>query len=371
MKKRVIYSALAFALCGTFAVANETKTYTQNYSVNSVKNSIPLENDNRFMQGNFDKIYRFEMVAFDEDSIREDSKPTLQKIMQKVHELESQKKEFSITLTSHTEETTDDKNENSIQSQSYANSIQSLFQKEFSQEDALHLSKQYAKRLQEELHNNGVAKEHIFVEYRAAEDTVLTEIDDDDKELSHGVFVAIYEISKKITPPTPHKSTVQPEPKASPMPVTTPPPPPETLDSDNDGVEDAKDECKRTPQGVRVDIHGCPLKSTLKLNFAVNSADILENSQAEIDRFAAFLKENPLYHAEITGHTDSRGKDVLNMKLSQNRALSTKSALVKAGVEPSRLTTKGRGELDPIASNLSAEGREANRRIEVELFLKK
>ena len=80
------------------------------------------------------------------------------------------------------------------------------------------------------------------------------------------------------------------------------------------------------------------------------------------------MRENKLYKAKITGHTDSIGKAVTNMKLSQKRAKATKQALIAEGVEPSRLTAAGRGELDPIESNRLKSGRKANRRIEVELY---
>lgn len=367
MKKELIYSALAFAFCSTFALANEAKSYTDNYTLIS-KSSTSQQNDNRFMQGNFEKIYRYEMVMFDGDDVAQDSEATLQKIVQQAQALQAQKRAFRVTLVSHTEQTSDDKNENAIESQSYASRIQAAFREDFTRDDALRLSKRYGALLQGKLIESGISQEVIFLEYRAGNDAVTSLIEDEDREASHGVFATLYVDQKEL--PKPELEVKTPlQLKSEPVAAQTPPPTP--LDSDSDGVEDAKDECKRTPEGVSVDIHGCPLKSTLKLNFAVSSAEILQDSYGEIERFASFLKANPMYHVEITGHTDSRGKDVLNMLLSQKRAQSTKEALVKAGVEPSRLSTKGRGELDPIASNMLEEGRKANRRIEVELFLKK
>ncbi|MCK9491468.1 MAG: OmpA family protein [Sulfurimonas sp.] len=83
--------------------------------------------------------------------------------------------------------------------------------------------------------------------------------------------------------------------------------------------------------------------------------------------FATFLKQNPTYDAEIIGHTDSVGRAEANMLLSQKRANAAKSALISEGIDESRLTSKGRGELEPVISNRTKEGRAANRRIEVKL----
>ena len=137
------------------------------------------------------------------------------------------------------------------------------------------------------------------------------------------------------------------------------------LDSDRDGVYDYKDRCLETLSGLKVDLNGCPIKRTLELNFKTNSDEILEESYYKVVEFAEFMKENPSYKVEIIGHTDSVGKAILNMLLSQRRARAVKIALMEEGILPSRLSSKGRGELDPLQSNRTKAGRKANRRIEV------
>ena len=139
------------------------------------------------------------------------------------------------------------------------------------------------------------------------------------------------------------------------------------LDSDGDGVFDYKDMCLETDSGFQVDLHGCPLNKTLGLNFKTSSAKILQNSYAKIVEFAEFLKLNPAYKVEIIGHTDSVGKADANMILSNARAEAVKNALVEQGIEESKLSFRGRGELEPLKSNRTAEGRRVNRRIEVKL----
>ncbi|ANY15600.1 outer membrane protein OmpA [Bordetella pseudohinzii] len=67
------------------------------------------------------------------------------------------------------------------------------------------------------------------------------------------------------------------------------------------------------------------------------------------------------------GHTDSIGTEAYNQKLSERRAASVKAYLVSKGIDPNRIYTEGKGELQPVATNKTAEGRARNRRVEVEI----
>ena len=81
----------------------------------------------------------------------------------------------------------------------------------------------------------------------------------------------------------------------------------------------------------------------------------------------AILKEYPTSKFHIEGHTDSDGKDAMNLKISQDRAAAVKNYLVENGVAADRLTSEGYGETKPIASNKTAKGKAQNRRVEVKL----
>ncbi|AMG89584.1 OmpA family protein [Bordetella parapertussis] len=67
------------------------------------------------------------------------------------------------------------------------------------------------------------------------------------------------------------------------------------------------------------------------------------------------------------GHTDSIGTEAYNQKLSERRAAAVKTYLVSKGIDPNRIYTEGKGELQPIASNKTREGRAQNRRVEIEI----
>ena len=67
------------------------------------------------------------------------------------------------------------------------------------------------------------------------------------------------------------------------------------------------------------------------------------------------------------GHTDSIGTEQYNQKVSARRAASVKAYLVSLGIDPNRIYTEGKGELQPIASNKTKEGRAQNRRVEIEI----
>ncbi len=77
------------------------------------------------------------------------------------------------------------------------------------------------------------------------------------------------------------------------------------------------------------------------------------------------LIARPGIKVEVDGHTDSKGSDAYNQKLSDARAASVMQYLVSRGVEAGRLTSKGFGESKPIADNATDEGREINRRVEL------
>jgi OmpA-OmpF porin, OOP family len=99
--------------------------------------------------------------------------------------------------------------------------------------------------------------------------------------------------------------------------------------------------------------------------FDTGKATLKPGAFATIDRLASALKEVPTRKVMIEGHTDSVGSDEFNMQLSQNRALSVQSALMQRGVDASQITTLGKGESTPVASNDDAGGRQQNRRVEL------
>jgi outer membrane protein OmpA-like peptidoglycan-associated protein len=98
--------------------------------------------------------------------------------------------------------------------------------------------------------------------------------------------------------------------------------------------------------------------------FETNKATITAASDSILAKVVETLNANPDITVEIQGHTDNKGSDALNTKLSQKRADAVKAYLVKKGIEKKRLTSKGYGSEKPVASNDTDEGRQKNRRIE-------
>ncbi len=141
-------------------------------------------------------------------------------------------------------------------------------------------------------------------------------------------------------------------------------------DQDGDTVPDSRDKCPNTLPGAKVDADGCVIEQTLTLRevtFDFNSSRLTLNAQRLLDNVVEFLRAEPNVGMRISGHTDSKGADAYNLKLSKARAASVKSYLTGKGIDAGRLSSEGYGEQRPVASNDTEQGREANRRVEFEI----
>ncbi|OON69788.1 OmpA family protein [Hymenobacter sp. CRA2] len=178
-------------------------------------------------------------------------------------------------------------------------------------------------------------------------------------------------------------------------------------DADNDGVIDQNDKCPGTPAGVKVDASGCPLdtdgdgvpdyqdrcpnrpgpasnrgcpeikaeakkrlqEATKYINFEFNKAVLLPSSYPTLDAIVQILNEYPDYTLSIAGHTDSKGSDPYNLRLSHDRAASARTYMLSKGIPDARIESRGYGETKPIADNATEAGRALNRRVDFDLFL--
>ena len=105
------------------------------------------------------------------------------------------------------------------------------------------------------------------------------------------------------------------------------------------------------------------------LEFGSGSADLGPGPFANLAKLAALLEARPKLRVALVGHTDSVGGLDVNISLSRKRAQSVRRRLVEAyDVDPARMEAEGMGYLAPVASNLDASGRDANRRVEVILL---
>jgi len=101
------------------------------------------------------------------------------------------------------------------------------------------------------------------------------------------------------------------------------------------------------------------------VSFEYNKAELTPDSLAILDKVALSLRDWPEVKVEIGGHTDSRGSETYNQKLSEKRAAAVLDYLGSKGVDAMRMTSKGYGESKPIADNAAEEGRAKNRRVEL------
>ncbi len=103
------------------------------------------------------------------------------------------------------------------------------------------------------------------------------------------------------------------------------------------------------------------LKSVL---FQQSTANLLDESYDELNMVVDFLKSNPNVEIELAGHTDNRGLQIHNMRLSRERVEKVKEYLTSQGIDGKRITGKGYGGIKPIADNDAEVTRRLNRRVE-------
>jgi|RhiMethySRZTD1v2_1073278.scaffolds.fasta_scaffold07014_7 outer membrane protein OmpA-like peptidoglycan-associated protein len=117
----------------------------------------------------------------------------------------------------------------------------------------------------------------------------------------------------------------------------------------------------------RIEREGDTLRASLSSDvlFESGSARLQAGADTKLLQIAEVLQRYPRTYVEVTGHTDNRGTESFNEDLSERRAQSVRDNLVKAGVDGSRITTRGEGERKPVAGNDTATGRATNRRVDI------
>ncbi|WP_336933373.1 OmpA family protein [Acinetobacter bereziniae] len=107
-------------------------------------------------------------------------------------------------------------------------------------------------------------------------------------------------------------------------------------------------------------------KVNIEVNFATDQANILPESQTQIEQVIQLLKNNPELKLTINGHTDGSGDAKHNQTLSEQRANAVVKALTdNTGIQQNRLTAKGFGDTQPVAENSTENGKALNRRVEL------
>jgi OOP family OmpA-OmpF porin len=151
-------------------------------------------------------------------------------------------------------------------------------------------------------------------------------------------------------------------------------------DSDGDGVCDGLDTCPETSPGLKVDEHGCPIQwieretelldtgmiRLQNIQFETNKADLKPEALPLLDVVGQVLEKWPQLRIEIGGHTDARGSDAHNQKLSEARANAVEKYLLEKfpTLDPKQFTVKGYGESRPLVPNRDETSWALNRRVE-------
>ena len=106
-------------------------------------------------------------------------------------------------------------------------------------------------------------------------------------------------------------------------------------------------------------------KAILYINFDTGKSTIKKESMPIVEQIIEMMKQAPDIKLSVEGHTDSDGSNESNQKLSEQRAKSIVDAIVRGGIDITRLSSAGFGEDKPIADNSTSEGKAKNRRVEL------
>jgi len=151
--------------------------------------------------------------------------------------------------------------------------------------------------------------------------------------------------------PAPAPAQPAPPPAAAPAPLAPPPAP----------APAAAPAAKPKPVAEKITFAADVL-------FDFDKATLKPEGKAKMDELASKVRDMNLEVVIGIGHTDSIGADEYNQRLSVRRAESVKAYMVSKGIEPNRVYTEGKGEKQPIASNATRDGRQKNRRVEIEVI---
>lgn len=116
---------------------------------------------------------------------------------------------------------------------------------------------------------------------------------------------------------------------------------------------------------TRQTARGLELTLASDLLFDTGSATLKSGATLQLNRLAAFMRENPKARIIVEGYTDSTGTPAFNQQLSQGRSQAVASALEAQGISSDRIQSVGRGEDYPVASNATQSGRQQNRRVDI------
>lgn len=133
--------------------------------------------------------------------------------------------------------------------------------------------------------------------------------------------------------------------------------------------QEAKLRQQTAGSGVEIERRGDELLLNMPsgITFATNSYEVQPQFRDTLDKVAATLAEYNQTYVDVYGHTDSTGSDAINEPLSRNRAEAVSNYLSTHGVAAARIGTEGFGSRQPIASNMTPDGRQKNRRVEIKI----
>lgn len=359
----IVYMIIANLLYG-WSYDDTTNDYEDYYEQNAPEVRSYLFNtknhDDFFDDGNFKEIIRFDMIVFVDNEVDDDSKEILYDAIQTIKSYQNSPDEIRVSIIGHTSAITEDENEKCVESGTYAKAICNLFTSCLTKADARKKSKEYASYIERIMHRSGIAKQNTIVDYQSGKDLAYSDNTDKGRDLSNRVMITLYVKERKRRK---KRNTIRSN---------------EMYDYDipevyiDDQFDEANTFYEEDNNLYQEDeneyLFSEGITTILPVYFQTGSKRIEYDSYPQILELSHYMKDHPEYNIDIIGHTDSVGRARDNFILSQERAKAIKEALIIEGIASQRIKAYGRGESDPIQSNKTQAGRDANRRIEIKIY---
>lgn len=233
------------------------------------------------------------------------------------------------------------------------------------------LSKERAKTIKKELIKHGVDKERLSTDGKGFNEPAASNTSPEGRVKNRRVVIEILREDENTLLDSQTSDAIKTESLSEEVKVKEAEKTKELLQDELIDIKKLDTICENPiSEGFSLDENGCIVSKTLHVDFTKNSSYIPKDAHGQIKDLFTFLQDNPNIKIKIIGHTSLEGEAKYNKWISKKRAKRLMNALIKEGIEPSRMMSDGVGSEEPITYDMNEMQQMKNRRIEIKILHK-